>query len=47
MLGKSYFAQGVKWSPQNNPAVSYLAWKKVALTGDHLFVHFSSFYTKY
>ena len=42
--GKSSFAQGASWSPQNDPAASYRARKKVVVTEDCLVPHFSFFY---
>ena len=44
MPRKSSFAQRVRWLPQSDPAVSYVARKKIVLTDGHLFAHFSSLY---
>ena len=44
VLGKSSFAKGVRWLPQNNPAASCVARKEVVLMGDHLFSDSFFFY---
>ena len=44
VLGKSSFAQGLRWSPQNDPAASCVARKEVVLTGIHLFLDSFFFY---